>query len=284
MTSGADITALNAVRKHLSAVKGGRLASACAGRMITLAISDVVGDDLGVIGSGPGVPDASTWADALEVLRRFGGAGHDAQVVARVEAGCRGELPETPKAGDPSMARASAHVIGGRLQAMRAAAAEGRALGYEVAVHDPAVTGEARIAARAWWAQTGARVGTPGRPLLIVSSGETTVRVTGPGRGGRNQEFALAAARPLADAPVAAALLSRGTDGVDGPTDAAGALVDGATLARADAAGLPTPDLVLDRNDSYPFFDALSDLVRTGPTGTNVGDLQLLLVAPGLIR
>lgn len=280
MAAGAAITELNAVRKHLSEIKGGRLSAACAGEVVTLALSDVVGDDLSVIGSGPAVPDGTTWRDARAALAAFGGlAGHRPAVVARIEAGCAGALPETPKPGDPSMRRVRAHVIGGRAQAMGGAADEARRRGYDVVVVDPAIVGEARVAAAAWWRGIGPVLAARRGPLAIVSSGETTVTVSGTGRGGRNQEFALAAAPLLADAPAPAVLASSGTDGIDGPTDAAGALADSTTLTRAAAAGLQPPAVVLDRNDSYPYFARLGDLLSPGPTGTNVGDLQVLLVA-----
>lgn len=280
MDAGAAITELNAVRKHLSAVKGGRLAAACRGRTVTLAISDVVGDDLSVIGSGPGVPDPSTWTDVRDALAAHGGERHAEAVLERAAAGCAGLLPETPKASDPAMARARAHVIGGRREAMVGAADAARRLGYDVVVHEPAVVGEARQAAVAWWDTIGRPAVAAGRRLAVISSGETTVRVVGSGRGGRNQEFALAAVRALAGAATPAVLVSMGTDGIDGPTDAAGAIVDPDTRARAAAHGLAAPEAFLDRNDSAAFFDPLGDLLRPGPTGTNVGDLQVFLVGP----
>jgi glycerate 2-kinase len=280
MEAGAAITELNAVRKHLSAVKGGRLAAACRGTTVTLAISDVVGDDLSVIGSGPGVPDPSTWHDVAEALAAFGGDRHADEILARAAAGRAGRLPETPKATDVAMARAHAHVIGGRREAMSGAAAAARQLGYEVVVHEPPVVGEARHAAVAWWGTVGQPAAAGGRRLALISSGETTVRVVGTGRGGRNQEFALAIVDALAKAPAPAVLVSIGTDGIDGPTDAAGALADPTTLARAGARGLHRPEVYLERNDSAAFFDPLGDLLRPGPTGTNVGDLQVLLVGP----
>ncbi|MGE0359713.1 MAG: glycerate kinase [Vicinamibacterales bacterium] len=280
MAAGAAITELNAVRKHLSAIKGGRLAAACAGEVVTLALSDVVGDDLSVIGSGPAVPDGTTWQDARAALAAFGGLSrHRPAVVARIDAGCAGTLPDTPKPGDASMRRVRAHVIGGRRQAMSGAADEARRRGYHAAVVEAAVVGEARTAAASWWRAIAPVVAARGGPLAIVSSGETTVTVAGAGRGGRNQEFALAAAALLADAGAPAVLASSGTDGIDGPTDAAGALADSTTLTRAAAAGLEPPAVVLVRNDSYPFFARLGDLLSPGPTGTNVGDLQVLLVA-----
>lgn len=277
LRAGADIHALNAVRKHLSAVKGGWLAARCRGRTIALAISDVVGDDLSVIGSGPTVPDPSTFADALAVLDRFGGrAAYPARVLRRLERGAAGDLPETPKPGDPRLARATTRVIGGRREAMAGAAAEAAARGYHVVTLDAPVVGEARTAAPRFVAAAAAAAGA--RPACVIAGGETTVHVTGRGRGGRNQEFALAAAGALA--PLGAAVVaSAGTDGIDGPTDAAGAVADLTTLPRAGAAGLPEVQAVLAANDSHPFFAALGDLIRLGPTGTNVGDLQVFLLA-----
>ena len=278
MKAGGDIRALNAVRKHLSAVKGGRLAAACAGAVTTLAISDVIGDDLSVIGSGPCVPDASTWDDALDVLRTFTGTTPpDPDVLALAEAGRAGRIADTPKPGDPRLARSTAQVIGGREQAMAAAAAGAAALGYVPVVIAEAVAGEARAAAEVWWRDVRARLASAEGPVAIVSSGETTVTVRGPGRGGRNQEFALALVGALQDTPRAAALVSIGTDGIDGPTDAAGAVVDPGSAARARAAGLAVPSDYLDRNDSYAFFAALGDLARPGPSDTNVGDIQVLV-------
>jgi glycerate-2-kinase len=194
-----------------------------------------------------------------------------------LEAGARGEREESPKPEDPRLARARTSVIGGRHEAMQGAAAEARQRGYEVVVLDEPVLGEARIAGPALIRRALLYAGS-GR-VCIIASGETTVRVTGPGRGGRNQELALSAAVALADGGASAAFASIGTDGIDGPTDAAGAIVDTTTVRRGAAAGLPPPAQLLDRNDSYAFFDALGDLIRTGPTGTNVGDLQVCLLA-----
>ncbi len=282
MKGGGDITALNAVRKHLSAVKGGRLAAACAGATITLAISDVIGDDLSVIGSGPGVADSSTWGVALEVLRQFTGAAPaDSDAIALAEAGCAGLIPETPKPGDPRLARASARVIGGRAQAMAAAASRAAALGYTPIVVAAPVAGEARASALDWWRDVRARVEAAGGRVAVVSSGETTVTVRGSGRGGRNQEFALALVPAMSTAPWPAALVSIGTDGIDGPTDAAGAIVDPTSASRAAARALDVPADYLERNDSYAFFAALGDLLVPGPSDTNVGDIQVLLTARG---
>ena len=278
LRAGADIHALNTVRKHLSRIKGGRLAACAPGRCRTLAISDVVGDDLSFIASGPTVPDPTTYDDALDVLRRFGGLdAFPPPVVAHLTQGVAGELPETPKPGDPRLARAASTVIGGRRDAMAGAADLARSLGYHVVVRDAPVVGEAREAARSHVRDVEAAARAAARPLCVVSSGETTVRVRGSGRGGRNQEFALAAA-DLVSSLGAVVAASIGTDGIDGPTDAAGAVVDSTTQARARAGGLD-PFHFLRDNNAYAFFAALGDHIHTGPTGTNVGDLQVFLVA-----
>jgi hydroxypyruvate reductase len=280
LRAGADIYALNTVRKHLSAIKGGWLAARTKGTCHALAISDVVGDDLSVIASGPTVADASTFEDALDVVRRFGGpAAFPPAVVVRLQRGAAHALPDTPKPQDPRLDRSTTTLIGSRRDAMFGAAAEAGSRGYGVIRIDDAVTGEARTTAPAHVRAVLARAAGAARPLCVVSSGETTVHVTGSGKGGRNQEFALAAALSLSEheepSPV---LASIGTDGIDGPTDAAGAIVDGSTLARARAAGL-APERFLSDNNAYAFFHALGDLIHTGPTGTNVGDLQVILLA-----
>jgi hydroxypyruvate reductase len=278
LRAGADIHALNTVRKHLSAIKGGQLAARARGRLRALVISDVVGDDLSVIASGPTVPDASTFADARQILERYGGAeAYPQAVVARLDRGRRGEIAETPKPGDSRIAGATTEIIGGRANAMRGAAERAAAFGYAVVQIDAAVVGEARDEAVAYVKRVAA-IARQRTRLCVVSSGETTVHVRGTGSGGRNQEFALAAAATLGSAGEIAALASVGTDGIDGPTDAAGAIVDTTTLARARAAGLDPGQFLAD-NNAYAFFDALGDLIRTGPTDTNVGDLQVLLLA-----
>jgi hydroxypyruvate reductase len=278
LRAGADIHAFNTVRKHISAIKGGRLGTSLAAPCRTLTVSDVVGDDLSVIGSGPTVADASTFADAHAVLQQFAGlAAYPASVVAQIEAGVGGNRDETPKPGDPRLARSIGSVVGGRFDAMRGAEAEARARRYRVLMIERPVVGEARVVGPRHVADVLARIAGMPRPLCVVSSGETTVTVRGPGRGGRNQELALAAAETLAGSNQTIALASFGTDGVDGPTDAAGAIADSTTLARAHAANL-LPEVYLDTNDSFTFFAAIGDLIQTGPTGTNVGDLQVLLV------
>jgi hydroxypyruvate reductase len=275
--AGADITALNTVRKHLSRVKGGQLGVA-AGRAVALAVSDVVGDDLGVIASGPTVPDPSTFEDALDVLARHGGAGRfPARVVSLLERGAAGQFEETPKAGDPRLRDVRTTVIGSGRDAADGAAREAAARGYAVGTLSQPLVGEAREAGTRL-VDEGTRVAAGlARPACVIAHGETTVHVTGTGRGGRNQELVLGAALALEREGVAGAVLSGGTDGVDGPTDAAGAIADASTIARARRLGLDPLDF-LARNDTYAFFAALDDLLVTGPTHTNVGDVQVLLL------
>ena len=276
LSAGADIAALNTVRKHLSAIKGGALGSASPVGCYTLAISDVVGDDLALIGSGPTVADPSRFIDALDVMQRFGALrDYPPAVVARVQAGARGDLPETLKPDSPRAAFMTAAVIGGRAEAMDGASEAARRCGYRVVRIDAAIVGEARAAALQHFQEIRQRV-RPGDRVCVVSSGETTVHVTGSGRGGRNMEFALSLVRQLAEFGPGAMLASVGTDGIDGPTDAAGAIVDGTTDDRCRHAGID-PDCFSRNNDSYRFFELLGDLITLGPTGTNVGDLQVFL-------
>ena len=279
MAQGADIYELNTVRKHLSGIKGGRLAAASRGRVVTLAVSDVVGDDLSVIASGPTVPDESTFADALRVLSARGGFDvYPPQVVSHIQSGVAGDIPESPKTGDPLLARASAHVIGPQRGAIEGARKAAEALGYHVHIVPEPVTGEARISARSHLAMVADSLASLPRPLCVISSGETTVTVVGHGKGGRNQEFALAMAPLLETIGSNVVATSIGTDGIDGPTDAAGAVVDPTTLRRAEAQGLASSQMFLDNNNAYEFFDRLGDLIHTGPTNTNVGDLQIILI------
>ena len=282
LDGGVTINDINCVRKHLSAVKGGWLAAATGAPVMTLAISDVVGpvpDDPGVIGSGPTAPDPTSFGDALRVVDRLA-VRHAFPAVARLalERGHRGESPETPKPGDFRLSESVFRVIGSRDDAMEATARLAADLGYHVVTCPGAVVGEAREAGEAFVRNAVARTAATPRPACVLSSGETTVEVRGPGLGGRNQELALAAAEPLSRFTAQAVMASVGTDGVDGPTDAAGAIVDTTTLARARAQGLLAAAHYLDQNDSYAFFDQLDDLVRLGPTDTNVGDLQIMLI------
>lgn len=280
LEAGADIHELNTVRKHLSAIKGGLLAAACGGRTLTLAVSDVVGDDLSVIASGPTVADASTFADALAVLARRGGDGaFPPSVGRRLRAGAAGELPETPHTGDARLARAAALVIGPQRGAVEGARQAAQSRGYTVHVVAEPVTGEARDAAAVHVASSLRAAAAMAKPACVIAAGETTVTVTGAGRGGRNQEFTFAAARALHTLGGEAVVASVGTDGIDGPTDAAGAIGDSTTFNRASAVGIQDPDSYLRDNNTYAFFDRLGDLIKTGPTRTNVGDLQIILLA-----
>jgi glycerate-2-kinase len=272
--AGAPIQELNAVRKHLSRIAGGQLARAAyPTRVVTLAISDVVGSPPDVIASGPTVPDPSTFGQALEILTRRGVAV-PRSVHAYLQAGAVGERPETPKPGDPRFEQTSWSLAASIGHALRGAADEAIRLGYHTVIVTDQFEGEARDGGRilAGLAQ-GVRP-----PAALLFGGETTVTVHGDGRGGRNQELALAASISLEHQPgvLVAAL---GTDGTDGPTDAAGAIVDGATVARGRALGLDAYDH-LRRNDAYPFLQATGDLLVTGPTGTNVADAILILVRP----
>jgi len=280
LRAGADIGALNAVRKHLSRLKGGRLAAAAGGSVIALAISDVVGDDPAVIASGPTVADPSTFADALAVIARFGGAqAYPRAVVDALTQGRDGLRPESPKAGSAALARTITRVVGAGQDAVEGARREAEARGYAVHIHASPVTGEARVAAADLCVRIGECASPCGVKTCLLSAGETTVTVTGTGIGGRNQELALALVSALAALPREAVVASVGTDGIDGPTSAAGALVDTTTADRALAAGLGEPGPYLIANNSYAYFHALGDLVVTGPTGTNVGDLQVALIA-----
>lgn len=279
LASGLGISDVNCVRKHVSAIKGGQLAAA-AGETMTYAISDVhspIEDDPAVIGSGPTVADPSTFADAVHVLRSRDEWRHvPERARAWLEAGILGYAPETPKPGDARLADARFVLTGSRRDAMAGAAGRARALGYTVVMRDAPIVGEARRAAVGFVRDAAASRAPSGGRVCVVASGETTVRLaTSSGRGGRNQEFALAAATHLG--PLGPCVLaSAGTDGVDGPTDAAGAVADSTTLQRAAARGLDG-DAALAGHASYDYFESLGDLIVTGPTGTNVGDVQVML-------
>ena len=278
LRAGATIGELNAVRKHLDRLKGGRLARAAApARVLALVLSDVVGDPLDVIASGPVSPDPTTFAEAVEVLRRRGVRDAVPAVVREhLDRGLRGEAAESPKPADRCFERVVVRIVGNNRMAAEAAVAEAARRGYAARLLTTELIGEAREAGRelATSALAERARGAAG-PSCLVAAGETTVTVTGGGSGGRNQELALGAALALAGSE-GVLLASAGTDGVDGPTDAAGALADGATLERAAALGLD-PEAALGDNDAYPFFRALGDLIVTGPTGTNVMDVQVVL-------
>jgi hydroxypyruvate reductase len=281
LACGADIREMNTLRKHISQIKGGQLARrARPARVLTLILSDIVGDPLDAIASGPTVPDPTTYADALAILDKYRIRGEiPASVRAHLEAGAAGKHPETPKPDDPLFTRVRNVMVGSNIQALEAAAKEARLQGLAPMILSSSIEGETREIAR-MHAALAREVRATGHPLAppacLISGGETTVTLRGKGKGGRNQEFALAAAFDIADLPDTV-ILSAGTDGTDGPTDAGGAVVDGQTLARAATAGL-APRRALDENDAYPFFQALDDLVMTGPTRTNVMDVRLILV------
>lgn len=275
LASGATIGELNAVRKHLSLFKGGQLARAAwPARVLTLALSDVIGDPLDVIASGPTAPDPTTFGDALEVLARRGLSGRvPASIARRLEAGRAGEIPETAKPGDPLFARVDNVVIGNNALVTDAAVATARRLGFRADLATRELQGEARDVAREFVAR--ARRLTP--PACLIAGGETTVTVRGQGKGGRCQEFALAAALELSPTE-RMTVLAAGTDGTDGPTDATGAIVDAGTVARGAAAGADARRALAD-NDAYGFLRASADLIVSGPTRTNLLDLYLAVSA-----
>ena len=278
LRGGASIDELNAVRKHLCELTGGRLGLAAASpRIVGLVISDVPGDRLDVIASGPLTPDPSRFVDALAALEaRCSADSVPHAVLAHLQAGVRGERSESPKPGERGFERVQQRILVANATALAAAAEAGRAVGYQVRVVADGLRCEAReIGARLAREALALRTETP---LLLVIGGETTVTVRGDGRGGRSQELALAAA-PVLDGTRGVSLLAAGTDGTDGPTDAAGAHADGGSVARGRAQGQEA-GAALDRNDSYGFFDAEGGLLRTGPTGTNVMDLVLVAVHP----
>jgi hydroxypyruvate reductase len=292
LRSGAPIDDINAVRKHLTLASGGRVAMAAGSSMVvTLIISDVIGDDLSVIASGPTFPDWTTYGNALTVLESRGLLDLvSARVIAHLEAGVAGTIAETPKPGrrhTDIFKHCNIYILGSNRTALDAAAAAATQLGYEELTLDEPVTGEARDAAIKL-VDFSRKHADSGRdrdagdqeipPVCVLAGGETTVTVTGNGLGGRAQEFALAAALAIEGREDTLAF-AFGTDGTDGPTDAAGAIADGTTTARARALGLD-PERHLRENDAYPFFRELGDLIITGPTGTNVNDIYGVLIAP----
>ena len=287
LRAGASINELNAVRKHLSSVKGGRLAEAAApATLLTFILSDVIGNALDVIASGPTAPDSTTFGNALAVIARYGLEQKvPKQVREHLGRGAEGLIPETVKADDPCLSKTRNIVIGGNSQALAAAREKARQLSLEAEIITEALQGDARDAAvrLARTAREAKAQMKPGERRCLLAGGETTVTVRGTGMGGRNQELALAFALEIAGTE-GITLLSAGTDGTDGPTDAAGAVVDGMTVPKAREQGLD-PNRFLENNDSYTFFQAFDEQsggtthVKTGPTGTNVMDLQVILVS-----
>jgi glycerate 2-kinase len=281
LASGATIEEVNAVRKHLSLGKGGQLAQlASPATVVSLLLSDVVGDPLDVIASGPTVPDPSTFVDCLNIIERYDLPGKlPAAVLKVLNDGAAGLLADTPKPGDAVFKKVQNLVVGSNRAALLAAAEEARLLGYHVLMLSSFMQGEAREIAQALTA-IGKEIVYSDNPVpspaCVLAGGETTVTIAGRGKGGRNQELALAAALAL-KGWAHIALLSAGTDGTDGPTDAAGAFADGETCRKASQQGM-NPREYLGNNDSYNFFDQLDQLCKTGPTRTNVMDLMCLLV------
>ena len=278
---GATINEINTVRKHCSQIKGGQLARAAApATVVALILSDVVGNPLDVIASGPTVADTSTFADACAILGKYDLVDTiPGAVRAHLHAGLEGQLPDTPKPGDPIFARVQNVIVGSNAIAACAAQAAAQEMGFHTLLLSTYIEGEAREVGRvmAGIAKSLAVEGWPiPRPACVIAGGETTVTIRGTGKGGRNQELALAAALAL-EGWEGTTVVTLATDGTDGPTDAAGAIVDGTTVARAQAVGLSAAE-ALAGNDSYTFFDRLGDLIRTGPTNTNVNDLLLILV------
>jgi glycerate 2-kinase len=283
LNAGASIYELNAVRKHLSLFKGGRLAGILApAKIISLVLSDVVGDDIGTIASGPLAPDPTTYADCIEILRRLEILEQmPAAVQKRFTLGASGHIEETPKKKENIFKGIQTVIIGSCAQACSAAAQAARRLGYRTTVLTSRLEGDNAEAAgfhmdvikEIVFASRPLR-----RPACVISGGETTVKVSGSGKGGRNQEFALRCVRELANLPAPCIAVSLGTDGTDGPTDAAGAIADSSTLARSMKFGTGFMDECLSNNDSYRFFNRLGDLIITGPTWTNVMDLHIFLV------
>ena len=284
LACGAGIHEINCVRKHLSQIKGGRLSrSAHPATVVSLILSDVIGDNLDVIASGPTVPDSSTFHQAEQVLKGYGiWEQVPLSVRQNMEKGVIGEIEETPKPGDLSFQKDVWELVGTNLLALKAAKKEAASRGYRPLILSTMIEGEAREVAKMHGAVAKEILSSDNpipSPACVLFGGETTVTLQGEGRGGRNMEFALASAIAI-DGERHVVVLSGGTDGTDGPTDAAGAIADGETVVRARAKGLDPPDY-LRRNDAYPFFQILGDLLVTGPTRTNVMDVCIMLVRDG---
>jgi glycerate 2-kinase len=281
---GATINEINAIRKHLSRSKGGWLAKeAYPATIVSLLLSDVIGDRLDVIASGPTIPDESTYSDCINIIDRYElGERLPSAVVDYFYKGSAGRLPETPKAGDPVFARVQTLIVGNNRECLLAAKERALSLGYNTIILSSQIEGEAREVAQVF-AAIGKEISQANLPVAppacVIAGGETTVTIQGDGRGGRNQELALACAITI-DGWEGISLLSAGTDGTDGPTDAAGAIVNGTTCKRARQTNLNPREFLL-ANDSYAFFESLGDLLKTGPTRTNVMDIICMLVDDG---
>ncbi len=281
LKSGAAIDEINTVRKHLSLVKGGTLARAVKGAaVVNLMVSDVVGDHIDIIGSGPFAPDRSTFRGALGVLERYGiAAAVPAAVARRLRDGANGTIEENPGPDNPVFSRVTNLVIASNIMALEAARKEAEGRGYHAVILSSMIEGDTKDAAF-WHSRIAREVVVSSNPLpppaCVISGGETTVTVRGDGLGGRNMEFALHAAQFI-DGLDGCTIASIGTDGTDGPTDAAGAVIDGATARDAREQGIDIHEYI-ERNDSYHFHDRLGNLIITGPTNTNVMDVRILLV------
>jgi glycerate-2-kinase len=278
--SGATINELNAVRKHLSAFKGGQFARHCyPACIISLILSDVIDDPVDVIASGPTAPDTSTFSDALEVLKKYNLMKVVPESIkSRLENGAEGKISDTPKKDDPIFQRVHNILIANNFMASNKAKEKAEELGYTAVIFSTNIEGEARKVGKKIATIANEIIKEPSveKPTAVIFGGETTVTVKGQGKGGRNQELALATSMKIDGISCLVATL--GTDGIDGPTEAAGAIVDGNTYRRAKKKGLE-PEKYLSENDSYNFFNILGDLIITGPTGTNVNDLALILVS-----
>jgi hydroxypyruvate reductase len=281
LKSGAPIHEINAVRKHISMTKGGSLAKlAYPSTVINLILSDVVGDDLDVIGSGPFVPDSSTFQEAGDVLEKYNlKAGLPENIIKHLQAGLEGKVQETPKPGQPCFRKVYNRIIRSNLSALKAADIKAKSLGFKTLILSSQIQGEARELAKIYAAiaKEIVKSGHPfSPPVCLLAGGEPTVTVKGKGLGGRNTELALALAIEIQELN-GITFLSGGTDGTDGPTDAAGAIVSGSTYRKALKKGLK-PENYLAHNDSYTFFKETGGLLITGPTRTNVMDIHILLV------
>lgn len=281
LACGAAIDDINTLRKHMSIIKGGWLAKkAHPATLVTLILSDVVGDKLDVIASGPSVPDCSSFFDCMDIIKSYDIVNElPKRVVEHLKKGGEGKIKETPKPGDPAFKSTFNLIIGSNSQTLYAAKEKSKALGYNTLILSSMIEGDTGDAAR-FHTAIAKEIRKSGNPIpspaCILSGGETTVKIKGNGLGGRNQEFALEAAREIKNEDQTV-ILSAGTDGTDGPTDAAGAIVDSQSIKKAMAAGL-NPDHFLANNDSYHFFDKTDELIITGPTGTNVMDIRIVLV------
>jgi len=278
---GASIEEINTIRKHISLSKGGQLARAAfPATTVNLMLSDVVGDKMDVIASGPFVPDRSTFKEAAAIIEKYGLTDIPESIRVHLQKGVEGKIPETPKAGDLVFSRVHNRIVGSNLLALQAAKEEAEAMGYRTLILSSMIEGETKEAAKVHTA-IAREIFASGQPIrapaCVISGGETTVTIRGHGLGGRNQEFCLAAALDLMALPPRVVVLSGGTDGNDGPTAAAGAIVDTETVERGIQAGMNAAEY-LRKNDSFRFFEKTGELLVTGPTKTNVMDVRLVLV------